>query len=143
MTTIDITELLEDYVRLLEKGGVPRTSTESKVMLMAKEEIERLRKSVEFAKDENERNNNSRLHLLDVIHNSSELYERTCKRVRKDTDSSFVCDMCQHFTVCKDLKEKVPDFGSGNCFELNINKFNSIVFEKDVKKPQNEKIKEK
>ena len=64
-------------------------------------------KTVEFAKDENERNNNSRLHLLDVIHNSSELYERTCKRVRKDTDSSFVCDMCQHFTVCKDLKEKV------------------------------------
>ena len=32
MIEIDITELLEEYVRLLENSGVPRTSTESKIM---------------------------------------------------------------------------------------------------------------
>lgn len=29
---IDITELLTEYVDLLEKGGIPKTSTESKIM---------------------------------------------------------------------------------------------------------------
>ena len=70
MIEIDITELLEEYVRLLENSGVPRTSTESKIMLKAKEEIERLRKSLQFQIDLAEQNNKSRLRLQGVIENA-------------------------------------------------------------------------
>lgn len=45
---IDITELLEHHVELLEKAGISRESTESKLMLEAKEEIEKLRKGLIF-----------------------------------------------------------------------------------------------
>lgn len=79
MKTIDITELLEDYVRLLEKGGIPRGSTESKLMLEAAAEIKELRSQLEFQRKLADDNNNSRLRLLDVIGNCRDLYEETCK----------------------------------------------------------------
>ncbi len=66
-TTIDITEHLEEYVRLLEASGIPRSSTESKLMLIAKEEIETLRKTIAFLRDESNEYNKSRLRYMDCL----------------------------------------------------------------------------
>ena len=132
MIEIDITELLEEYVRLLENSGVPRTSTESKIMLKAKEEIERLRKSLQFQTDLAEQNNKSRLRLQDVIENARELYEETCKHIREITVETYVCGMC--IEDCDHgpdgYANECSGFEKDDCFRLNNSKFNNIIFRK-------------
>lgn len=61
VTNTDITELLESYVDLLEKGGIPRESTESKIMLEAAKEIKKLREQLDFQRKLADENNKSRL----------------------------------------------------------------------------------
>lgn len=130
---IDITELLEDYVELMEKGGIPRESTESKLMLEAAKEIKKLRQQLEFQIKLADDNNNSRLRLLDVIDNCRELYESTCKRIRDMSVEDYVCGMCRYDcdTSIEPSGEpfgECPGFDKDDCFELNTNKFNDIVF---------------
>ena len=133
---IDITELLEDYVRLMEKGGIPRESTESKLMLEAAEEIKKLRQQLEFQIKLAADNNNSRLRLLDVIDNCRELYESTCKHIRDMTVEDYVCGMCRWDcdTCVGESGEpfcECPGFDKDDCFELDVNKFIDIVFKND------------
>lgn len=132
MKTIDITELLEDYVRLLEKGGIPRGSTESKLMLEAAAEIKELRSQLEFQRKLADDNNNSRLRLLDVIGNCRDLYEETCKQIREEHVDGSVCGMC--IEDCDHgldgYANECRGFEEDDCFRLNINKFNDIVFKK-------------
>ena len=132
MKTIDITELLEDYVRLLEKGGIPRGSTESKLMLEAAAEIKELRSQLEFQRKLADDNNNSRLRLLDVIGNCRDLYEETCKQIREEHVDDSVCGMC--IEDCDHgldgYANECRGFEEDDCFRLNINKFNDIVFKK-------------
>jgi hypothetical protein len=132
MKTIDITELLEDYVRLLEKGGIPRGSTESKLMLEAAAEIKELRSQLEFQIKLADDNNNSRLRLLDVIGNCRDLYEETCKQIREEHVDDSVCGMC--IEDCDHgfdgYENECSGFEEDDCFRLNINKFNDIVFKK-------------
>lgn len=85
MTNIDITELLESYVDLLEKSGIPRESTESMIMLEAAKEIKKLREQLEFQRKLADENNKSRLRYQDVVIKGMELYEETCKNVREQT----------------------------------------------------------
>lgn len=136
MTEIDITELLEDYVRLLEKGGVPRNSTESKIMLKASEEIKRLREGLKFQIQLAEDNNKSRLRYMDVVSNCRNLYEETCKRIREETVGECVCGMCKYdcdtsIGPSGDYMQECPGFEKDDCFELDINKFNNIVYKKE------------
>lgn len=132
MKTIDITELLEDYVRLLEKGGIPRGSTESKLMLEAAAEIKELRSQLEFQRKLADDNNNSRLRLLDVIGNCRDLYEETCKQIREEHVDDSVCGMC--IEDCDHgldgYANECRGFEEDDCFRLDINKFNDIVFKK-------------
>lgn len=132
MKTIDITELLEDYVRLLEKGGIPRGSTESKLMLEAAAEIKELRSQLEFQIKLADDNNNSRLRLLDVIGNCRDLYEETCKQIREEHVDDSVCGMC--IEDCDHgldgYANECRGFEEDDCFRLDINKFNDIVFKK-------------
>lgn len=132
MKTIDITELLEDYVRLLEKGGIPRGSTESKLMLEAADEIKELRSQLEFQRKLADDNNNSRLRLLDVIINCRDLYEETCKQIREEHVDDSACGMC--IEVCDHgldgYGNECRGFDEDDCFRLSINKFNDIVFKK-------------
>lgn len=114
MTENNITELLEDYVSLLEESGIPRDSTESKLMLRAKEEIEHLRNSLE---------------------NANNLYESTCKSVREKTVSECVCGMCKwdcdtSVGPSGEYMQECPGFNKDDCFELNREKYNDIIFEK-------------
>lgn len=137
MTEIDITELLEEYVGLLEKSGIPKDSTESKLMLRAKEEIESLRRSMEFQVQEATDNNNSRLRLLDVIENARNLYESTCKSVREETAGDHVCGMCKwdcdtSIGPSGEHMQECPGFDKDDCFQLNRGKYNDIIFEKTV-----------
>ncbi len=134
MIEIDITELLEDYADLLDKCGVPRTSTESKLILKAKEEIERLRKSLEFQIEMAENNNKSRLRLLDVIENARELYEATCKDVREATAGEYVCGMCKWDCDhgIDGYANECPGFEDRDCFELDNNTFKKIIYRKET-----------
>lgn len=139
MTNIDITELLENHVSLLERSGIPRTTIQNKLMIEAVKEIERLRKSVEFYMAESNRNNESRLRLQGVILNAMCLYEATCKRIRECTVETYVCDMCRwrcdtRKTDTGDYMQECPGFEKDDCFELDVNKFNKIIFRKDEQK---------
>lgn len=130
MKTIDITELLEDYVRLLEKGGIPRGSTESKLMLEAAAEIKDLRSQLEFQRKLADDNNNSRLRYQDVVINCMNLYESTCKQIREEHIDDSVCGMC--IEDCDHgldgYANECSGFEKDDCFRLNVNKFNDIVF---------------
>ena len=132
MKTIDITELLEDYVRLLEKGGIPRGSTESKLMLEAAAEIKELRSQLEFQIKLADDNNNSRLRLLDVIGNCRDLYEETCKQIREEHVDDSVCGICIEYCDhgLDGYANECRGFEEDDCFRLDINKFNDIVFKK-------------
>lgn len=130
---IDITELLENQVALLEKTGVSRESIESKLMLEAKEEIEKLRKNLIFQIEESVRSNDSRLKYMDFLHNAMELYEETCKNVRDCTGEDYVCGMCKwdcdtSIGPSGDHMSECPGFEKDDCFELDTNKFRKIVF---------------
>lgn len=134
---IDITELLNDYVDFLEKSGIPKTSAESKLMLQASEEIKKLRSSVDFHIKLAEDNNKSRLRLLDVIENGRELYESTCKNIRESTIGEEVCGMCKYhgYDIAGNVLE-CAGFHCDDCFELNNQAYNDIIFKRSVK--QNE-----
>lgn len=133
MKTIDITELLEDYVLFLEKSGIPRGSIESKLMLEAAAEIKELRSQLEFQRKLADDNNNSRLRLLDVIGNCRDLYEETCEKIRKEHVDDSVCGMC--IEDCDHgldgYANECSGFEKDDCFRLNVNKFNDIVFKKE------------
>ena len=124
---IDITELLEEYVMFLEKGYIPRESTESKIMLQASEEIKRLRKSLDFQIKLADDYNKSRLHYQDEVIACSNLYERLCKQVDINVENSFICVKCREYGHCN-IKEKTP-----NCFNLDRYKFDDMV-DSEVKK---------
>lgn len=130
MRTIDITELLEDYVLLLEKGGIPRESTESKLMLEASAEIKKLRDQLEFQRKLANDNNVSRLRYQDVVINCMNLYESTCKQIREEHIDDSVCGMC--IEDCDHgldgYANECSGFEKDDCFRLNVNKFNDIVF---------------
>lgn len=129
---IDITELLEGYVELLEKGGIPKTSTESKLMMKASKEIKKLREQLNFQIKLADDNNNSRLRLLDVIDNCRNLYEGTCRAIRETTVEDYVCGMCR-FDCDHGLDgyaNECQGFEKDDCFELDVNKYNDIVFRK-------------
>lgn len=134
---IDITELLEHHVGLLEKAGISRESTESKLMLEAKEEIEKLRKSLNFQIEESNSNNTSRLKYMDYLYNAMELYEETCKNVRERTVEDYVCGMCKwdcdtSIGPSGDHMNECPGFDKDDCFELNTDKFREVVFKKEA-----------
>lgn len=130
---IDITELLEDYVRLLEKGGIPKESTESKLMLEASAEIKKLRERLEFQRKLADDNNNSRLRYQDVVINCMNLYESTCKEIREEHVDDSVCGMC--IEDCDHgldgYANECSGFEKDDCFRLNVNKFNDIVFKSE------------
>lgn len=111
---IDITELLESYVDLLEKSGIPRESTESMIMLEAAKEIKKLRNQ-------------------DAVIKGMELYEETCKNVREQNGDDSVCGMC--IDDCNHgldgYANECKGFYQDDCFRLNVNKYNDIVFKKD------------
>lgn len=133
MTNTDITELLESYVDLLEKGGIPRESTESKIMLEAAKEIKKLREQLEFQRKLADENNKSRLRYQDVVIKGMELYEETCKSVREQNCDDSVCGMriddCSH--GLDGYANECLGFYQNDCFRLNVNKYNDIVFKKD------------
>lgn len=133
MKTIDITELLEDYVLLLEKGGIPKESTESKLMLEASAEIKKLRDQLEFQRKLANDNNVSRLRYQDVVINCMNLYESTCKQIREEHIDDSVCGMC--IEDCDHgldgYANECSGFEKDDCFRLNINKFNDIVFKSE------------
>lgn len=114
VTNIDITELLESYVDLLEKSGIPRESTESMIMLEAAKEIKKLRNQ-------------------DAVIKGMELYEETCKNVREQNGDDSVCGMC--IDDCNHgldgYANECKGFYQDDCFRLNVNKYNDIVFRKD------------
>ena len=118
---IDITELLEEYVMFLEKGYIPRESTESKIMLQASEEIKRLRKSLEFQIELADDYNKSRLHYQDKVIALYRLYEQLCKEVDIDVKNSFICSRCLRHGDC-DNEKKTP-----YCFKLSYNKLDDMV----------------
>lgn len=126
MTDIDITELLEEYVRLLEKSGTSRDSTESKLMLEASVEIKKLRESLDFQIKLTDDSNKSRARLLDVANNAMELYEETCKQIREETGETHVCGMCRYGP--DGYANECPGFETDDCFELNYDKYRNIIF---------------
>lgn len=130
---IDITELLESYVDLLEKGGIPRESTESKIMLEAAKEIKKLRDQLEFQRKLADENNKSRLRYQDVVIKGMELYEETCKSVREQNCDDSVCGMC--IDDCNHgldgYANECLGFDQDDCFRLNVDKYNDIVFKRD------------
>lgn len=73
--SIDIVDMLRNYARWLDAGGLNSESTEIKLMLEAAEKIEQLRKSYDLVCQENERNNKSRLHYMDLVLNAIEILE--------------------------------------------------------------------
>lgn len=133
MTNIDIVELLESYVDLLEKSGIPRESTESKIMLEAAAEIKKLREQLEFQRQLADDNNKSRLRLQDVVIKGMELYEETCKDIREQHADTSVCGMC--IEDCDHGLDgyayECSGFERDDCFRLNVNKYNDIVFRED------------
>ena len=130
---IDIVELLEDYVRLLEAGGIERTSTESKIMTEAAEEIKRLRNGLEFQIKLANDNNNSRLRLQDVILKGMDLYEETCKDMRETHIDDSVCGMCVEdcYRGLDGEAFECSGFEKDDCFRLNVNKYNNIIFREE------------
>lgn len=135
MKEIDITELLEACVKLLEKAEISRESTESKIILNAKEEIERLRKSKEFYIEESEHNNKSRLYYMDRLLDAQDFYEKTCKSVRERSVGDYVCGMCRwdcdtSIGPSGDYMQECPGFERDDCFELDIKKYKEIIFKK-------------
>ena len=127
---IDITELLEGYVQQSAEFGIPKDSLKSRLMLEAVEEIKSLRDQLDFQRKLADDNNNSRLRLLDVIENCKGLYEETCKEIREEHVDDSVCGMC-----IEDCDHGLDGYGNecsgferDDCFRLNINKFNDIVF---------------
>lgn len=103
-----------------------------KLMLEAAAEIKELRSQLEFQRKLADDNNNSRLRLLDVIGNCRDLYEETCKKIREEHVDNSVCGMC--IEDCDHgfdgYENECRGFEEDDCFRLNINKFNDIVFKK-------------
>ena len=130
---IDIVELLEDYVRLLEARDIERTSTESKIMTEAAEEIKRLRNDLEFQIKFVNDNNNSRLRLQDVILKGMDLYEETCKNMRETHVDGSVCGMCVEdcYSGFDGEAFECSGFEKDDCFRLNVNKYNDIIFREE------------
>ena len=130
--TIDITELLEACVQQSAEFGIPKDSLKSRLMLEAAEEIKSLRDQLDFQRKLADDNNNSRLRLLDVIENCRELYESSCKQIREEHIDDSVCGMC--IEDCDHgldgYANECSGFEKDDCFRLNINKFNDIVFKK-------------
>ena len=124
---IDITELLEEYVMFLEKGYIPRESTESKIMLQASEEIKKLRRQLKFQIELADDYNKSRLHYQDEVIACSNLYEELCKQADINVKNSYICVNCCEYGHCT-IKEKTP-----NCFRLNRSKFDDML-DRKVKK---------
>lgn len=130
---IDITDLLEGYVQQSAEFGIPKDSLKSRLMLEAAEEIKSLREQLTFQIKLADDNNNSRLRLLDVIGNCRDLYEETCKDIRERTIETYVCGMC--IEDCDHgpdgYANECSGFEKDDCFRLNVNKFNDIVFKKE------------
>lgn len=139
MIDIDITEFLEHGADAI-KDSRP---TESKIMLNASKEIKRLRKQLDFQIKLADDNNNSRLRLLDVIINCQNLYEDTCKQVREATGEDYVCGMCRWdcdycFGETGTPMNECPGFDKDDCFELDHNKYQRVVFAKESDQPESE-----
>lgn len=130
---IDITDLLEGCVQQSAEFGIPKDSLKSRLMLEAAEEIKSLREQLTFQIKLADDNNNSRLRLLDVIGNCRDLYEETCKDIRERTIETYVCGMC--IEDCDHgpdgYANECSGFEKDDCFRLNVNKFNDIVFKKE------------
>jgi hypothetical protein len=132
---IDITELLENYAYLLKSSGMPEKSTEIKLLLSASEEIKKLRSRLDFQIHLADKNNISRLKLLDVVSHCRELYAETCREIRETSVEDYVCGMCK-FDCDHGLDgyaNECPGFETDDCFELDYDKYNSIVSEKNEK----------
>ena len=110
----DIVNIIDEY---LEHDGSTEKNT---IMLLARMKIERLRESYQFALDENNRNNRSRLKLLDVISNCRELFEETLQK-------GHACELCKWREEGEKRSEHCHLNGLG-CFELDYNLFNKIVY---------------
>ena len=75
----------------------------------------------------------------DVIQNARNLYESTCKQIRDMTVQDYVCGMCKwdcdmSITPSGDYMSECPGFEKDDCFELNVEKYNSIVFKTEAEK---------
>lgn len=114
---IDITELLEHYVEFLAISGIPKDSTESKIMLEAAAEIKRVRDQRDFQIRLADDNNKSRLRLLDVLDNGRELCEAICN------DKATQCVVCRKIKECSHAGEVIE-----NCCFFDNNKFMNVVF---------------
>lgn len=130
---IDIVELLENYAELLGRSDNPREITESKLLIDAADEIKRLRESLKFQIKLADDNNNSRLRLLDVVINCRNLYEETCKQIREEHIDDSVCGMCVEDCDhgLDGYANECSGFSEDDCFRLNVEKYNNIVFTKE------------
>ena len=118
LTNVDIVEQLEDYVKLLEKKGISKTSRESKLMLEAGTYIREL--------------SECKHRLLEVIENGRKFYENTCKEIREASVDEYVCGMCQYhgYDIVGSPLE-CPGFSSDDCFKLNNDLYYDIIYKKE------------
>ena len=109
-------------------------------MTEAAEEIKRLRKSLEFQIKLADDNNNSRLRLQDVILKGMDLYEETCKDIRETHIDDSVCGMCAEdcYRGLDGEAFECSGFGKDDCFRLNMNKYNNIIFREEKEVKQND-----
>ena len=129
-TEIDITDLLEEYVKLLEKSGIPEASTESRLMLEAAKEIRSSREDAEFFRDLAESNNKSRLRWMDKYQNSRKLFEETLREIRRTLVNDDVCGWCRkRWTTISGEVGECDGFHQDDCFELDVKAFNDAVKE--------------
>lgn len=136
MIDIDIVDLLRDYASFLDEGSVQRMSIESKIVLSAVDEIVKLRKMVEFNREEADRNNKSRLVFMDWNLNAESLYEDLCKGIRSKYVDDFVCGMCRYDCDhgIEGYANECPGFIKDECFELDRKKWTDLISGKGVDK---------
>lgn len=136
MIDIDIVDLLRDYASLLDEGSVQRMSIESRIVLSAVGEIVKLRKMVDFYREEADRNNKSRLVFMDWNLNAERLYEDLCKGIRSKYIDDFVCGMCRYDCDhgIEGYANECPGFTKDECFELDRKKWTDLISGKGVDK---------
>lgn len=136
MIDIDIVDLLRDYASLLDEGSVQRMSIESKIILSAVDEIVKLRKMVDFHREEADRSNKSRLVFMDWNLNAERLYEDLCKGIRSKYVDDFVCGMCRYDCDhgIEGYENECPGFIKDECFELDRKKWTDLISGKGVDK---------
>ena len=124
---LDITELLDEFVKISKEGYVPTFEIECKLMSQASEKIKRLRNSLDFQIKLADDYNKGRLYYQDKVIALYRLYEQLCKEVDIDIKNSIICSRCLRYGDC-DNEKKTP-----YCFKLSYNKLDDMV-KKEIEK---------